>query len=977
MQTLNGVWKIATDPENKGREKRWFDRIQPAAQSVPVPGIIQQAFPAYHGVAWYWHTFGAVRRISAGNRALLRFGAVDYLCDVWVNGRHVGGHEGGETPFEVDLTRALRRTGRNLLAVRVLNPSHEPIDGIVLKHIPSRHKAIPHRCGSSYNHGGIVGKVELAIVPAVRIADVFVRPNLATGDVRISVTVRNDSSKAARGRLVASIAPALSGAAFAESGLTAALPCGDSVHEMTLHVKNPQAWSLEDPFLYLVTARLEVAGAKTKSCDQRAVRCGFRDFRVIDGYFHLNGKRIFLKSSHTIDHYPMGQIVPVDPDLLRRDLIMAKASGFNMIRWIAGLAWPEQMDVCDEIGLMVYEESYAAWCLEDSPDMARRYDLSTREMVLRDRNHPSVTIWGMLNETSEGPVFRHAMKALKLVRSLDETRLAVLGSGRWDCDPSIGSVSNPGSRRWERVWGGEAKDATRASNKWSREAGGYFEKVGDVHAYPRVPHSQETIEFLRTLGKNTKPVFLSEYGIGSQMNVIEESRCCQQAGARSDLEDVALLRSMAKRLESDWKRLGMQDVYPFAEDMLLESQRLHSRQRLVGFDAIRSNPDLCGFNLTGLLDHSITGEGLWTYFRRWKPGVADALSDGWAPLRWCLFVTPLHAYTGRKITIEAVLANEEALLPGRYRVRLSVFGPSGNVWRKNVVLKVPAPAKGAPVPLALPVFKGELKLKGPAGQYTFAAEMDGAAPAGGRLDFHLSDPVEAVTTKDKLTLWGINGKTQRWLERHGFQCRDFTESQPRQREIILVGDLSKLKTEPAQWQQLASQMARGSVAVFLSPKAFKKGDNNVHWLPLKKKGRCRHFTDWLYHREWVAKRHPIFEGLRGPGVMDWNYYGEVVGYHHFEGQQTPDDVAAATFTTANGNFPGGYGSGILMGAYKFKHGRFVLNALDVLENLNKHPAADRLLVNLVRYAGEFARGPMAKLPARFDKLLADLNYARP
>ena len=121
----------------------------------------------------------------------------------------------------------------------------------------------------------------------------------------------------------------------------------------------------------------------------------------------------------------MGQVTPVDPDLMRRDLIMAKASGFNMIRWIAGMARPEQLDFCDEIGLMVYEEHLGSWQLEDSPDMARRYDLSTREMILRDRNHPSVTIWGMLNETRDGPVFRHAVQTLKLVRSLDDTRLVL------------------------------------------------------------------------------------------------------------------------------------------------------------------------------------------------------------------------------------------------------------------------------------------------------------------------------------------------------------------------------------------------------------------------------------------------------------------------------------------------------------------------------------------------------------------------
>ena len=90
-----------------------------------------------------------------------------------------------------------------------------------------------------------------------------------------------------------------------------------------------------------------------------------------------------------------------------------------MIRFIAGIAHPWQLDACDEIGLMVYEESLAGWCLADSPAMAQRFDRSVAEMVHRDRNHPSVVIWGLLNETPDGPVFRHAVESLQLVRFLD------------------------------------------------------------------------------------------------------------------------------------------------------------------------------------------------------------------------------------------------------------------------------------------------------------------------------------------------------------------------------------------------------------------------------------------------------------------------------------------------------------------------------------------------------------------------------
>ena len=169
MQTLTGTWKLAADPDNIGREQRWFDRVQVEAQDAPVPGVIQQVFPGYHGVAWYWHTFELMRGVAASpdERALLQFGAVDYLAEVWINGSYAGTCEGGETPFEFDITDALKKSGPNLLAVRVLNPTNDAIDGYVLKQTPHRCKVVPMKNGATFNSGGIMYAVQLCIVPAV------------------------------------------------------------------------------------------------------------------------------------------------------------------------------------------------------------------------------------------------------------------------------------------------------------------------------------------------------------------------------------------------------------------------------------------------------------------------------------------------------------------------------------------------------------------------------------------------------------------------------------------------------------------------------------------------------------------------------------------------------------------------------------------------------------------------------------------
>ena len=121
------------------------------------------------------------------------------------------------------------------------------------------------------------------------------------------------------------------------------------------------------------------------------------------------------------------------------------------------------------------------------------------------------------------------------------------------------------------------------------------------------------------------------------------------------------------------------------------------------------------------------------------------------------------------------------------------------------------------------------------------------------------------------------------------------------------------------------------------------------WLPFQNHGRCYRFTDWMYHKECVARRHAVFAGLPGPGIMDPDYYGQVIPHEIFEGTDTPDDTMAAAFSVGYYGYPDGYGSGILMGEWNHGAGRIVLNAPAILNHLDQQPAADRLMVNLVAY----------------------------
>jgi hypothetical protein len=1141
--SLDGTWSLAVDPQNVGREQKWWEKPAAEAKTTKVPWIIQDAFPGYHGVAWYWRDFTPPANPHAAGRYLLRFWAVDYKAEVWLNGSKVGEHEDGESPFVFDVTEQIKPQAANRLAVRMLNPTDAPIDGITLAQIPHRNKVNRYSGGSSYNHGGIVDSVELLIAPSVRVEDLFVRPQLKTGVIRVDANLRNAGTKPAPVRIDLSAAPAASGETLATNVIRRELPAGDTLVQAELTIDNPRRWELNDPFLYRVTVR--VMPDAGPSVDESSVRCGFREFRFDNGCFRLNGRRLYLRCSHTGNHCPIGLQFPHDPDLLRRDLLNCKVMGFNSIRFIAGVATRYQLDLCDEIGLMVYEEPYAGWCLADSPQMPQRYDASVLGMVRRDRNHPSVTIWGLLNETGEGPVFRRAVGVLPALRALDDSRLVLLNSGRWD-RPSGGGTAmveiwrgpstdpcvthNPGQQtiralgvtwrpgqlafhpggageysvvRWtapaagkvdlearftsiaERAttdvhvlhnekslfeqginvrgggndarfqatvevkqgdtidaavgfgnghYGGDstglsviikaagktydaAKEFSIEKNPngpWSYGvlAPGsaprpatfslYREKqvpgqappeigslsnpgssvwedvLDDMHPYQRVPHTARVIQTLRTIGEGGRPLLLSEYGIGSGVDLMRVVRHYEQLG-KGDLEDAQFYRTQRDRFLKDFEAWKMAEAFGRPEEFFEQSVRRMAAQRLLGVGAIRANPSVVGHSLTGTVDQGMSGEGLTTTFRELKPGTIDAMFDAWAPLRLCLFAEPANAYCQTPVRLEAVLANEDVLAPGEYPVRLLVVGPrTTRVFDRVVKLTIPERRQEPEPPFVLPILAEDVVIDGPPGKYRFLASFErGAAAAGGETEFHLADPAEMPPVKHEVVLWGDDAELAKWLAEHGIRTRPFSPLPPpgegpgvraSRREVILVSGKAPAPGGAAAFRVLASRIASGCTVVFLTPEALAGDKSPTRWVPLRQKGSLGGIPRWLYLSDDWAKSHPIFDGLPAGGLLDYTVYRDIIPDQVWSGQEPP----AAAVAGAN-NVSCGYASGLTVAVYQFGAGRFVLNSLRVRENLGTNPVAERLLRNLLRWAAEDLAQPLATLPADFDKQLQELG----
>jgi hypothetical protein len=1140
--SLDGEWLLAVDPQNVGREQKWCDGPVAQAKSAKVPWIIQEAFPGYHGVAWYWRDFVAPAKPQVQGRYLLRFWAVDYMADVWLNGVPVGGHEGGEGVFVLDVTDALRPKAENKLAVRVLNPSNERIDGITLAETAHYAKSTPFSPGLVFNPGGIVDSVELLVSPLIRVEDLHVRPEWKTGSIKIRANIRNAGQKTARASLAFTVAPAASGETLAVASRAAEIEPGDTLVESELAVKDARLWDLNDPCLYRVTARVQ--DEESASFDEASTRCGFRDFRFENGYFRLNGRRIFLKSSHTATIYPIGLHWPHDPDVARREMIQTKTMGFNAIRFFCSAPARYQLDLCDELGFMIYEETFAGWFLADSPRMGERLDHEVSDVIKRDRNHPCVIMWGLLNETPDGPVFRHAVDMLPLVRSLDDTRVVMLNSGRSDgvtggassgglagisiwqdksggLEPNVtyndtkapvnalGVLWEPGRLslhpgpsgefsvlRWtapsagdyrlagkflsiaERAttdahvlhngksifdsfinlegngmgapfaadvsvkagdtidfivgWGnGEfggdstgveaaiksadgkthdpAKEFSVEQNPngfWSygrlkpgaspdsstfalygkgRVIGAsgptgaigslsnpgsrvWEDVVSDQHPYQRVPHTAAIVRTLRTLGGGKNPVFMSEYGIGSSLDLVKMTRQYEQLGAEH-LEDAQWYRAKLAQFMADWKRWNLQDTFASPEDYFNKCLARMGEQRKLGLNCIRANPNCVGHSMTGTTDCGDAGEGVVTLFRELKPGTVDGIFDGWYPLRWCLFVEPVQAYRRTPAHLEAVLANEDALKPGEYPVRVQVVGPNAlSVFDKTISVTIPGHAAGPEPSFAMPVFSEDVVIDGPSGEYRFLVTFQkGGAAAGGDVTFYAADPADMPAINGEVVLWGEDEGLGKWLGDRGIKVRRFSSGEPAAREVILIGN------QPADgasaWRNLVTRIGRGSTAVFLVSSVFAKKDQPCGWVPLVNKGSVAVLPSWLYHKDEWVKNHPIFDGLPAGRLMDYTFYRDIIPDHGWVGQDVPTEVVAGAINTSID-----YSAGLLVSVNNLGAGRFILNTLLIRENLAHNPVAERLLRNMLNYAARDQHKPLAGIPPDFETQLKTLGY---
>ena len=595
--------------------------------------------------------------------------------------------------------------------------------------------------------------------------------------------------------------------------------------------------------------------------------------------------------------------------------------------------------------------------------MEERWDRSIAGVIRRDRNHPSIVMWGMLNEVVDGRLFRHAVQALQLVRDIDETRVVMLNSGRFDRDYRVGSFSNPGSREWGGV-------------------------LRDVHTYPAFPHTAAITQAMREpdltklLGaaQGEGPVLLSEFGVCGAQDYPGFMRHAESLGM-SSAPDVKLFQEKLERFLEDWPKWRLEDCWARPEDYFRESQKNQATLACGDFNTWLSNPALIGdFTSTQVPDAWFHGCGIVDSFRELKPGMADAFNDMGAKARWSLFVEPVNLYCGSTVHLEAVLVNRDAgLTPGKFPVRLQVVGPKAiPVFDKTVEVQIPGESGGVEPPFVFPVFAEDVTINGPTGKYRFLATFQkGVAAAGGDVEFYATSKGDMPSVPHEIVLWGQDEGLRNWLSKEGFRVRAFDATNTGGREVILASGQPPAPGGAQVFAELADRIVRGSSVVFLTYSTMAESASlggktiPLRWAPFPSaiKPSIVPIANWYFRADHWAKDHPIFDGLPCGGIMNYRFYREILSDRVFAGLHPPLEAVGGALDTSQA-----YQSDLLISVHTLGQGRVVLNSLKIRENLGPQPAAERLLRNLLNYSGGDAAKPLANPPSNFSEQLKSMGY---
>ena len=426
---LNGQWTFEMDFGASGEQRGWTN-TKGLSKKITVPFCPESelsgiGYTDFIPCVWYQRNINIPAEWN-GKKILLHFGAADYETKVYVDGKMVGEHKGAGSSFNFDITSYVKAGQQANLVVRVydnLRGGMQP---------GGKQCTALYSAGCSYTRvTGIWQTVWMEAVNEQALKNVFAIPDIDQQQLVVRPEFYNEGNN---NTLTVEVK---------DGKKTVAKRTSRASNQSTivLPIKNAHLWSPEDPYLYDV--KYTVKNAQGEVIDEVSSYMGMRKVHISGGYFYLNNKPYFQRLVLDQGYYPDGIWTAPSDEALRQDIEMSKAVGFNGARLHQKVFEERYYYWADKLGYLTWGEE-ASWVLNINNELAVRNFLTEwAEIVVRDRNHPSLVTWTPLNETwnaTPGVYVRFVNDLYALTKAIDPTRPINDASGDSHVKTDIWSV---------------------------------------------------------------------------------------------------------------------------------------------------------------------------------------------------------------------------------------------------------------------------------------------------------------------------------------------------------------------------------------------------------------------------------------------------------------------------------------------------------------------------------------------------------